>query len=102
MSDVARPEPRAVGNLFGREDAIRQGRCLACDSRYTREQISMWPTWVQKEHAVTGLCWSCLIGAFEIDNTRCTCDQPCCEADVGVGVYTCGSQHCLVHGVNPP
>ncbi len=29
---------------------------------------------------------------------RCTCDSPCCEADVGVGIITCGSQHCTVHG----
>lgn len=28
----------------------------------------------------------------------CTCDTPCCEADVGVGVITCGSQHCPEHG----
>ena len=90
MSDednvVLRPERRAVGNLFGREDAIRQGRCLACGM------------WVQKETAVTGLCWSCLLDAFEVDRAECSCSNPCCEADVGVGVITCGSQHCLVHG----
>lgn len=28
----------------------------------------------------------------------CTCNSPCCEADVGVGIITCGSQHCPTHG----
>lgn len=31
----------------------------------------------------------------------CTCDTPCCEVDIGVGVMTCGSQHCPTHGYNP-
>lgn len=30
----------------------------------------------------------------------CTCDTPCCEADVGIGIITCGSQHCPTHGFN--
>lgn len=28
----------------------------------------------------------------------CTCDTPCCEANIGVGVINCGSQHCPTHG----
>lgn len=28
----------------------------------------------------------------------CTCDTPCCEADVGIGVITCESRHCPTHG----
>lgn len=28
----------------------------------------------------------------------CTCDTPCCEADVGIGTVTCGGQHCPTHG----
>ena len=32
----------------------------------------------------------------------CTCDSPCCEADVGVGIITCGSQHCPTHGPVTP
>lgn len=28
----------------------------------------------------------------------CSCNNPCCEVDVGVGVITCGSQHCPTHG----
>lgn len=30
----------------------------------------------------------------------CSCATPCCEADIGVGVITCGSQHCPTHGTN--
>lgn len=30
---------------------------------------------------------------------KCTCATPCCEADIGIGVINCGSQHCLVHGL---
>jgi|ERR1051326_1043887 hypothetical protein len=29
----------------------------------------------------------------------CTCNNPCCYADVGVGVIDCGSQHCPQHGI---
>lgn len=28
----------------------------------------------------------------------CSCDSPCCEVDVGVGIITCGSYHCPTHG----
>lgn len=28
----------------------------------------------------------------------CTCDTPCCEADVEVGIITCGGYHCPTHG----
>lgn len=93
-----RPEPRAMGNLFGREDAIRVGRCLNCSTTFTREQISMWPMGTQKEYQTCGLCRACQAVVFEEDTNRCTCDRPCCEADIGVGVITCGSQHCWVHG----
>lgn len=32
--------------------------------------------------------------------SRCSCDNPCCTADVieGYPAITCGSQHCRVHG----
>lgn len=30
---------------------------------------------------------------------ECSCAQPCCELDTGVGFMTCGSQHCAVHGL---
>jgi hypothetical protein len=101
MSDpdmVRRPEPRAIGNLLGREDAIRSGRCVSCDRHFTREQIGMWPMDTQKEYQVSGACWHCQVIVFEQPTTDCTCDNPCCEADVGVGVITCAGMHCLVHG----
>lgn len=28
----------------------------------------------------------------------CTCDTPCCEVDIGVGIMDCGSYHCPTHG----
>lgn len=29
----------------------------------------------------------------------CTCDTPCCEVDIGVGIVTCQNKHCPTHGV---
>lgn len=28
----------------------------------------------------------------------CTCDSPCCEVDVGIGLVNCGAYHCPTHG----
>jgi len=42
-----------------------------------------------------GVCEVCLAMPAE---QVCTCDSPCCYADVGVGVIDCGSQHCPTHG----
>jgi hypothetical protein len=100
--DVMRPEPRAARNLHGREDSIRAGRCLNCQHTYTRQQINMWPDATQQEYTVCGLCRTCQAAVFGEDRNRCTCDRPCCEADVGVGVITCGDQHCWVHGATDP
>lgn len=96
MTEVMRPEPRAMGNLFGREDAIREGRCLSCSATFTAEQIAAWNEMAQKEYTTCGLCRSCQALVF-----GCTCDNPCCEADIGVGVINCGSQHCTIHGIEP-
>lgn len=46
------------------------------------------------------LCRSCLDLPAQ-DEPICTCDTPCCEADVGVGIITCESQHCPTHGEKP-
>lgn len=27
----------------------------------------------------------------------CSCANPCCEVDIGVGYVNCGAQHCPVH-----
>lgn len=42
------------------------------------------------------LCTQC----YEVEpmDSICTCDTPCCEVDVEVGIITCGSQHCPTHG----
>lgn len=93
-----RPEPAAIGNLFGREDAINADRCLNCRDRLSRERISMWPMETQREYQRSGLCRRCQVVAFEEDLTTCTCGTPCCEADIGVGVINCGTQHCPIHG----
>lgn len=42
------------------------------------------------------LCRGCL--DLPAQEGICTCDTPCCEADVGIGVITCGAQHCPTHG----
>lgn len=34
------------------------------------------------------------------DNAKCTCGDPCCQVDVGVGIITCGSEHCYQHGLD--
>lgn len=93
-----RPIKAAIGNIFGREDAIEADRCLSCGVQYTREKISMWPMDTQKEYQRSGVCRKCQIIVFEIDQTVCTCDNPCCAVDVGVGIITCNGMHCPVHG----
>lgn len=45
------------------------------------------------------LCGDCLQLPAQAEPI-CTCDTPCCEADVGIGIVTCGSQHCPTHGVD--
>lgn len=96
-----RAEQRVAGNMFGRISAIETDRCIGspvgCGKQYSREKISMWPDLVQKEYVQSGWCYSCQIVIFEM-NTNCTCSNPCCHADIGVGIINCGSQHCLVHG----
>lgn len=96
-----RPAPAAVGNMHGREDAIKSNHCIAppvgCGRELTREQISMWPMETQSEYTISGMCWTCQNAYFGAE-TVCTCDSPCCEADVGVGIITCGSLHCPEHG----
>lgn len=31
------------------------------------------------------------------DEILCTCSDPCCEADIGIGYVNCGAQHCVIH-----
>lgn len=95
-----RPEPAAIGNMFGREDVVNADQCLNCRTQLSREQINTWPMLTQQEYQRCGLCRKCQAVAFDEDLTKCTCATPCCEADVGVGVINCGSQHCPVHGID--
>lgn len=44
------------------------------------------------------LCDDCM--SLPAQEGICTCDTPCCYADVGVGVIDCGGYHCPTHGVN--
>lgn len=27
----------------------------------------------------------------------CSCANPCCEVDIGIGYVNCGAQHCVIH-----
>lgn len=92
------PKRRAIGNLYGREDAIRSLKCVVCKRPIREREIGLWPMGVQEEYTVSGLCWGCQRNAFN-ESDLCTCDSPCCEADIGVGVVNCGSQHCIIHGI---
>lgn len=94
---------RPAGNLYGRQDAIDNYACIAepigCGTQLTREIVISWPMATIDEYRLSGMCKTCqdkLFGAPE----GCTCDTPCCEVDIGVGVVTCGSQHCPEHGKN--
>lgn len=50
------------------------------------------------EARITGMCEFCYDEAVESsEENECTCDMPCCEVDIGIGIITCGSQHCRVH-----
>ena len=31
------------------------------------------------------------------DEVLCTCSDPCCEVDIGIGYVNCGAQHCVIH-----
>ena len=93
------PVKRVVGNLFGREDAIRKEECLVCKAKCPIEVRCNWPNTTQDEYAVCGLCWKCQRAAFD-EPSECTCATPCCEADIGIGIINCGSQHCPIHGVS--
>lgn len=32
-----------------------------------------------------------------INELLCSCSEPCCEVDIGIGYVNCGAQHCPVH-----
>lgn len=108
---MAIPEPRVAANYGGREDAIMSHRCIdspiGCGRLLADIEIWSWDALTQREYLQSGWCSTCQDKIFkdpEEDPDRCTCDDPpCCEADVGVGIITCGDQHrdpCPQHEVD--
>lgn len=96
----------AIG--MDRKAALNQLRCLAppigCGRMIDPAELPTWPSNAQTEYRISGWCWGCQRKAFaDPDDPRdpaeiCTCDTPCCQADVGIGVIDCGFLHCAVHG----
>lgn len=98
---------KRIKDSFGINDT--QMRCnpiMGCGRELTRDIISSWSMITQKEYQISKLCNKCQDKVFgacgpkcgHSEAEHCTCSAPCCEADVGVGIITCGSQHCPVHG----
>lgn len=112
-------------NLVGVRDSILTLHCVrepvGCGRQISVEELHSWPMLDQKEYSMSGWCKQCQDKVFkdpdedEPDECEhegkcedlgddfegfclCTCNNPCCEVDVGVGILTCGSTHCRVHG----
>jgi hypothetical protein len=90
-------------NILGMRDAVKALKCSVCPRQITELEYLHWDPLTKTEYAQSGMCATCQDSIFddkssEFDPTKCTCGQPCCEADVGVGIINCGSQHCPVHG----
>lgn len=90
-------------NILGMRDAVHQMKCGLCKRDIGQLEYLHWDPLTKKEYSQSAMCSTCQDGFFDeksnaFDPTLCTCDKPCCEADVGVGVINCGSQHCPVHG----
>lgn len=97
-----RAKPVAIGNMAGRADAIEGNQCVNCQRQMTATEINTWPMTYGAEYQQSGLCDTCQDSVFGERPLECTCAHPCCEADVGVGVITCGGQHCRIHGQSVP
>ena len=91
-------------NYGGMRTALEQLKCvdtpIGCGRDLILTQINSWDGPSQQEYKQSALCKSCQDKYFidPEEGPQCSCDHPCCEADTGVGVVTCGSQHCQVHG----
>lgn len=97
---------------FERWDGLTQkeytmsGWCTTCQDKVYKDPDAV------EECTHEGTCeeWSAAMDLAMLDPNvevpypdgvcACTCDNPCCEADIGVGVINCGSQHCRVHGTD--
>lgn len=71
-------------------------RCCACDALDKRGHIAADND--ACDDCGHELCHLCVDLPPEPD--ICTCATPCCEVDIGIGVMTCGGQHCPTHGVD--
>lgn len=92
-------------NILGMRDAVLQMRCSVCPREITQLDYMHWDPLTKTEYAQSGMCATCQDSIFDDKSSEfdpnepvCQCHAPCCEADVGVGVINCGSQHCPVHG----
>jgi hypothetical protein len=90
-------------NVLGMRDALKALKCTVCSRQITELEYLHWDPLTKTEYAQSGMCNTCQDSIFDdksysIDPNTCTCNSPCCEADVGVGIITCGSQHCPKHG----
>lgn len=113
-------------NLAGMSDAVKALKCvgppIGCGQQLTPEQLQSWDDLSLKEYSMSGWCkpcqdkvfkdpdeddectheGDCSVFVFDPDKEDqlciCTCANPCCEVDVGVGVLTCAEKHCRVHG----
>lgn len=68
--------------------------CCDCNSRNTVGHIAADDN--QCDDCEHELCDRC--ADLPPQQYICTCATPCCEVDVGVGIITCGHQHCPIHG----
>ena len=76
-------------------------KCALCKRDIGQLEYLHYDALTKKEYSQSGMCNTCQDDFFDEKSfvrTGCTCDQPCCEADVGVGIITCGTQHCPEHG----
>lgn len=93
--------PVLQGALADRPEAWASGRCLTEPIGCGRslEEVPWRDTASATEYRISGLCQQCQDKVFP-RSAHCTCSEPCCEADVGVGIITCGGQHCPLHGLD--
>lgn len=81
----------------GIPQAIESETCSMCGRSVPLEVRAQWDMDSQREYELSGTCKSCQRIIYD-EPIECTCDRPCCEVDVGIGIIDCGWQHCPVHG----
>lgn len=96
------PLLEAMSSLRDVPQAQGELRCIkgpvGCGEKISIAEWEGYDAETKREYGLSSLCGTCQRRVFSPpEGDECTCDTPCCEADVGVGVVTCGSQHCPVH-----